>query len=708
MGNGAGEIHPAPARRIAQHAHQEEPPKNLNAYRITEADRLGDGGPKLKFQKNIAAIETLRQLDAEERPATPEEKATLVKYVGWGAMPQVFDVDNTDWRKEQFRLSEILSDEEHRSARATTLNAHYTAPTVIGAMYRAAERFGFKGGRVLEPACGIGHFVGLMPEDMLRRSTVTGIEIDPLTARIAKALYPDADIRAQPFEQTKLADGFYDLAISNVPFGDYTVHDPRCNNYKFSIHDYFFAAALEKVRPGGLLMFITSRGTMDKLDSTLREMLSTRTELLGAIRLPNDAFKKNAGTEVTTDIVMLRKLRPGEAPAGPAWKETAEHTNDSRRGIHHQRILRRPTGNDARSNAPRRWNVWRQRTDAGTGWSQSGGGTGSGRRDNCRRAFTRHSHTRSPSRRSKNPFPRPISSSPTPTVSTTAWSASARKMFLRPLTDMPSEMRSRIRHLIPVRDAVRDCLRSQMDGSTEEHVVETRQQLNLAYDRFVGRFGPVNLRANQRAFDGDPDLPLLLSLENYNDETKRATKATIFTERTIHHRQPVESVATPKEALLVTLNEHGCVDLDHMADLLNKPVAEFLPDLKGVIFLNPANEPMGDRRPVSLRQRAGETCPLRMQPSVTDPRFAENVEALKSVQPADLAATEIDVRLGAAWLPPEDVQQFTNEVAQHSVRRRDRPHPRARRVAYQRELGGAEARPPTRRIGALTVTRRSN
>ena len=296
-------------------------------------------------------------------------------------MPQVFDVDNTDWRKEQIRLSEILSDEEHRSARATTLNAHYTAPTVIGAMYRAAERFGFKGGRVLEPACGIGHFVGLMPEDMLRRSTVTGIEIDPLTARIAKALYPDADIRAQPFEQTKLADGFYDLAISNVPFGDYTVHDPRFNNYKFSIHDYFFAAALEKVRPGGLLMFITSRGTMDKLDSTLRELLSTRTELLGAIRLPNDAFKKNAGTEVTTDIVMLRKLRPGETPTGPAWKETAESYQRCRRGIHHQRILRRPTGNDARSNAPRRWNVWRQRTDTGTGRSQTGGGTGSGRRE---------------------------------------------------------------------------------------------------------------------------------------------------------------------------------------------------------------------------------------------------------------------------------------------------------------------------------------
>ena len=222
----------------------------------------------------------------------PEEKATLVKYVGWGALPQGFDVDNTDWRKEQFRLSEILSDEEHRSARATTLNAHYTAPTVIGAMYHAAGRFGFKGGRVLEPACGIGHFVGLMPEDMLRRSTVTGIEIDPLTARIAKALYPDADIREQPFEKSKLADESFDLAISNVPFGDYTVHDPRWNKFKFPIHDYFFPAALDKLRPGGLLMFITSRHTMDKLDPTMRELLAAKTELLGAIRLPNDAFKK--------------------------------------------------------------------------------------------------------------------------------------------------------------------------------------------------------------------------------------------------------------------------------------------------------------------------------------------------------------------------------------------------------------------------------
>ncbi|MBU6411380.1 MAG: methyltransferase domain-containing protein, partial [Verrucomicrobia bacterium] len=267
-------------------------------------------------------------LDAEERPASPDEKAALVKYAGWGAMPQVFDVDSANWRKEQIQLSDILSDEEHRSARATTLNAHYTSPAVIRAMYRAAQRFGFQGGNILEPACGIGHFIGLMPDEMLRQSTITGVEIDPLTARIAGALYPDTDIRQQPFEKSKLADESFDLAISNVPFGDYAVHDPRWNAWKFPIHDYFFAAALGIVRPGGLLMFITSHHTLDKMDSTLRELLSEKSELLGAIRLPNNAFKKNAGTEVTTDIVMLRKPRAGESPHGPAWKTAVDFTND--------------------------------------------------------------------------------------------------------------------------------------------------------------------------------------------------------------------------------------------------------------------------------------------------------------------------------------------------------------------------------------------
>ncbi len=597
-------------------------------------------------------------LDAEERPATEKEKAALVKYVGWGGLPQVFDVDNTDWHKEQVQLSEFLSDEEHRSARATTLNAHYTPPTVISAMYQAVERFGFKGGRVLEPACGIGHFVGLMPEDMLRRSTVTAIEIDPLTARIARALYPDTDIRAQPFEQTKLADGFYDLAISNVPFGDYTVHDPRWNSYKLQIHDYFFAAALEKVRPGGLVMFITSRGTMDKLDSTLRELLSTRTELLGAIRLPNDAFKKNAGTEVTTDIIMLHKLRAGEVPTGTAWKETAAYTNDIGEAF---------TLNEFFAARPEMM-LGQMRLTSGMYGGNDPTLEPDGRKlaEALAQAIEKLPQDIYEAQAHKIAEPTLEETIPAPDfVKPNAFCLHEgmvcirEENILRPLTDMPAETRSRIRHLIPVRDAVRDCLRSQMDGSNETRVIEARQQLNQAYDRFAGRFGPINLRANQRAFDGDPDLPLLLSLENYNDETKRATKATIFTERTIHHRQPVESVGTPKEALLVTLNEQGCVDLDRMAGLLNKPVAEFLPDLKGVIFLNPqTNQWETDDQYLSGNVR--EKLAVADAAAVTDPRFAENVEALKSVQPADLAATEIDARLGAAWLPTPDVQNFTN------------------------------------------------
>lgn len=659
MGDGARETHPAPTRRIVRR-HQDEPPRNLNSYRISEADRLGDGGPKQKFQQNLKAIETLRALDAEERPATAEEKAVLVKYVGWGAMPQVFDDYNREWAKERSALQANLSEEEFELARSTTLNAHYTSPTVIGAMYRAAERFGFNGGRVLEPACGIGHFIGIMPEDVLRRSTVTAIEIDPLTARIAKALYPDADIRAQPFEQTKLADGFYDLAVSNVPFGDYTVHDPRWNSLKLPIHDYFFASALEKVRPGGLVMFITSRGTMDKLDSALRELLSQRTELLGAIRLPNDAFKRNAGTEVTTDIVMLRKLRPGESPTGPAWKETASHTNDIGEAFTiNEYFIARPemmlgqlrlTGRMYRDNEPTLEPDGRSLAEA----------LAQAVERLPRDVYQAHAHQIAEPTIEET-IPAPDFVKPNAFCLHEGMVCIREENVLRPLNDLPSETRSRIRGMIQVRDAVRDCLRSQVDGSAEERVVETRQQLNFAYDRFAARFGPVNLRANQRAFDGDPDLPLLLSLENYNDETKRATKATIFTERTIHHRQPVESVETPKEALLVALNECGCVDLDRMAGLLNKPVEEFLPDLKGLIFRNPqTNEWETDDQYLSGNVR--EKLAVADAAAVTDPRFAENVEALKSVQPADLAATEIDVRLGSAWLPPEDVKDFTNKL----------------------------------------------
>ena len=585
----------------------------------------------------------------------------LVKYVGWGAMPQVFDVDSTSWHQEQIRLSEILSDEEHRSARATTLNAHYTAPVVIRSMYEAAQRFGFQGGQVLEPASGIGHFIGLMPEEMLRRSTVTGIEIDPLTARIAKALYPDADIREQPFEKSKLADESFDLAISNVPFGDYTVHDPRWNKFKFPIHDYFFPAALDKLRPGGLLMFITSRHTMDKLDPTMRELLAAKTELLGAIRLPNDAFKKNAGTEVTTDIVMLRKLRAGETTAGPAWTATAEFANDRQEKLsineyfaaHPEMMLgkMRLARGMYRDGEPV---LVPDDRDLETALSQAIG------RLPQKIYQAEKQNAVVPASDVNIPAPDYIKANAF-CVHEDGRVCIREDDQLRPLDDVPVETRSRIRRLIDVRDAVRVCLRSQLDGSSEEQVVGARDNLNLAYDRFVARFGPINARVNQNAFDGDPDLPLLLSLEHYDEETNVAVKASVFRERTIHHRRPVESVGLPKEALLVSLNEKGRVDLDHMASLLSRPAAEFLPDLKGMIFLNPQTKKW-ETEDQYLSGNVREKLVAADSASVADVRFRENVEALKSVQPADLPATEIDVRLGAAWLPPSDVQDFVHSL----------------------------------------------
>ncbi|MBI5385640.1 MAG: SAM-dependent DNA methyltransferase, partial [Verrucomicrobia bacterium] len=304
-----------------------EPPRNQGNYRITDEDKLGSGSLKQKCRHNLAAIELLKKLENEGRAATEAEKRILVRYVGWGGLPQVFDAWNEQWQEERERLEQLLTPDELDSTRATTLNAHYTAPLVIRAMYGALQRLGFKLGRILEPALGLGHFIGLMPDEMHAHSLITGVEIDSVTARLAKLLYPDADIRQQPFEDTKLADGFYDVAISNIPFGDYKPFDPRFKAWSFVIHDYFFAAALEKVRPGGLVLFITSKGTLDKVDGALREYVAGQADLLGAIRLPNDAFKKNANTEVTTDIVILRKRLPGEAPSGPAWKAITEITN---------------------------------------------------------------------------------------------------------------------------------------------------------------------------------------------------------------------------------------------------------------------------------------------------------------------------------------------------------------------------------------------
>jgi N12 class adenine-specific DNA methylase len=659
LGNRAGTLHPVAggSSGVADAA-----PKNLDCYRITDDDRLGAGGPKQKFQQNLRAIQVVRKLEADAQSATLDEKAILVKYAGWGAMPQIFDDQNQDWTKERDLLRAELSGEDYDQARATTLNAHYTSPVVVRAMYQAAERFGFRAGKILEPACGIGNFIGLMPEEMLHRSGITGIEIDPVTARIAKALYPGVDLRQQPFEKSKLPNESFDLAISNVPFGDYRVHDPRWNKFKFPIHDYFFAAALDKVRPGGLLLFITSHHTMDKLDSTLRDVLSEKSELLGAIRLPNNAFKKNAGTEVTTDIIMLRKLRDGESPCGAAWKTAPDYTNDQKQNfslneyyVAHpemmlgtMRLARGLYSNDEPTLQP-------GARDLGEALAQV--------IEKLPQNVYQVQNQPIARKKIEVNIPAPDFIKPNAFCVHEDGRVCIRQEdgTLRPLDDVPVETRSRIRRLIEVRDAVRGCLRSQLDGSPESEVIEMREKLNLAYDRFISRFGPINARVNQNAFDGDPDLPLLLSLEHYDEENSIATKAAIFFERTIHHKQAIETADTPKSALLITLNEKGKVDLEHMAGLLDKSVEEILPDLKGMIFLNPQTQQWETedqylsgnvRGKLSNAQAAG----------IGDPRFHENVEALKTVQPKDLLATEIDVRLGATWLPPEDVEKFIHDL----------------------------------------------
>lgn len=669
MGPGAREIH-SPGGGASGVA----PPRNQSNYRITAADRLGEGSLKAKFEQNVAAIELLRAIEAETRVATPEQKAVLVKYTGWGGLPQVFaEPDEAPkWKEEQARLKELLLPEEYQAARATVLNAHYTAPAVIRAMYAAVSRLGFTHGRVLEPACGLGHFFGLMPDDMRARSSLTGIEIDPLTVRLACQLYPDADIRVQPFEEATLATNSIDLAISNVPFGDYAPFDLKLNPRKFHIHDYFFLAAAERVRPGGLVAFITSRGTLDKQYPHFRETVAKACDLVAAIRLPHTAFKKNANTEVTADIIILRKRGPGEKPGGPAWLESRPmppgdeanpiflneyyHANPAmllgrmeraEHGMYGREEIR--LASDGR--------------DLGMMLDMAVSGLPAG-------IYQPLSDAQLAAVRQAIPAPPGVKPNAYTLTDHGGGGIAVREGDeLRLLTDLTPQTARRIRRLIYVRDAVRDCLRTQVENRGEEEVLSARFRLNQDYDYFVGQFGPVSSPVNARAFAGDPDLPLLLSLENYNEDTNTAAKTAIFRERTIQARQPVVSAGGAKEALVITLNEKGRVDLEHIGKLLGKTEADFLPELQGAIYFNPVSrrwEPDDEYLSGNVREKLAVAERLAKK----DAGYRHHVEVLQAVQPADLKATEIDARLGAAWIPAEDVEAFAKgmlRIPQHST-----------------------------------------
>ncbi|HWC58624.1 MAG TPA: DEAD/DEAH box helicase family protein, partial [Verrucomicrobiae bacterium] len=603
-----------------------------------------------------------RKLDSEKRPATDEERRILVKYVGWGGIPQVFALqESREWRSEREQLKALLSEQEYESARATTLNAHYTSPTVIAAIYRAVERLGFQHGRIIEPALGIGHFFGLMPESMSVHSTLTGIEIDPISASIARKLYPDVDIRNQGFEKAILADNSFDLAISNVPFGDYKLHDTKFNAHNFFIHDYFFAKGMDKVRPGGLLVFITSKGTLDKIDSGLRDFLREKVDFLGAIRLPNTAFKQNANTEVTADIIFLRKLEIGETPAGTAWSALAEHSNPD--GVifqineyfaanpHMMLGTMRNVGRMYQSNEPTLASDGRNLAEALNDAVQN-------LPSNVYRQTTQESATVSGA---KQDILAPDY------IKENAYALHDGVIVVRigdvlqPIENLGEDRARRIRAMIKLRDAVREALRTQIEGRDEESVVLARRVLNDRYDYFAAHFGPINEKPNLRAFDNDPDLPLLLSLEDYSEETRRATKTAIFRERTIQQAQAPRFAETPKDALVLSLNATGRVDLRTMEALLNRPADEFLPELKGLVYRNPQTEQWetedqylsGDVRVKLTEARAA---------AVGNSFYRENVTALEAVQPVDLSASEIDARLGAAWIPVSDVEVFAKSL----------------------------------------------
>jgi len=634
--------------------------RNQDNYQITDADQIGHGSIKRKCQGNLEAIALLKQLEQEQRAATDDEKSILVRYVGWGGLPQVFDPNNELWADQREQLEALLTNDELESARATTLNAHYTAPLIIKAIYSLLRQLGFICGRILEPACGLGHFIGLMPTEMLARSHITGIEIDSITTRLAKHLYPDADIRHQPFEEARLADGYYDVAISNIPFGDYKPYDARFKKWKFVIHDYFFAKALDKVRPGGLILFITSKGTLDKLDGALREYVAHQADLIGAIRLPNDAFKRNANTEVTTDIVILRKRLVGELPQGPAWKALADISNSGGETItvneyfatHPQMMLGEMhlEGSMYRGNEP---TLVSNGKDLAEQLTQAIA--------QLPRDVFQPLHQSVQPRNSAQSFPAPEHIKPNAYTVINDQIGFRDGDQIRLVDGLSPQRAQRIRGLIRVRDAVRRCLRTQIEFTADDELDSCRLLLNQTYDRFVGHFGPISERANATAFRGDPDLPLLLSLEHYDESSKRAVKAAIFRERTIQGKPPSVEIKTSQDALLVTLGERGRVDLDYLSGLLHRKPSEFLPELQGAIFQNPQTH-RWETEDEYLSGNVRTKLTVAEAAALSDNEFAANVEALKLVQPTDLVASEIDARLGSTWIPTEDLQDFTEEL----------------------------------------------
>ena len=642
-----------------EQAAEEAPPRN---FRITD-DHLGEGGSKAKFRANLEAIETLKAIEAEGRSATPEEQETLSRYVGWGGLADAFDANKAAWTQEYKALQAALTPEEYTAARSSTLNAHYTSPTVIRAIYEAVSRLGFQTGNILEPACGVGNFFGMLPEEM-RNSRLYGVELDSISGRIAKQLYPEAYITVAGFETTDRRD-FYDLAIGNVPFGQYQVNDKAYNKLGFSIHNYFLAKALDQVRPGGLVTFVTSRYTMDAKDPTVRRYLSQRAELLGAIRLPNNAFQTNAGTDVVSDILFLQRR---EQPI--VTDEPWVHLGLSQNGIpinsyfveHPEMVLGELT----------RESTQYGREEA-TVRPLEGVSLAEQLREAVQHIQGNYQEASFPDLGDGEAVDDSIPADPAVknysfTVSNGEIYYRENSRMVRPQLSAPAK--ARVKAMVELRDCVHHLIDLQLQDGTDGEIQAAQQQLNALYDAFTPNFGLVNDKANRLAFSDDASYYLLCALEVLDQDGKLERKADLFTKRTIRPQRQVTSVDTPSEALAVSLGERGRVDLAFMAELLGTPgeYTRITRELSGIIFCDPLeareDNPAAGWHTADdyLSGNVREKLRQAKQAAQQNPAYAINVKALTAAQPRDLDASEIEARLGATWIEPEDIQKFMVET----------------------------------------------
>ena len=629
---------------------QEQEPHN---FHITDDD-LGAGGPKAKFKANMEAIRLLKELEQDQRLATPEEQEVLSRYVGWGGIPQAFEERNSAWAEEYTQLKEVLTPEEYSAARASTLNAFYTSPTVIKAMYEALGNMGLKQGNILEPSCGVGNFMGLLPESM-GAASMYGVELDPVSGQIAKQLYQKNRIAVQGFEETSYPDSFFDSVIGNVPFGAYQVSDRKYDRYHFMIHDYFIAKSLDLVRPGGVVAVVTSSGTMDKQNPEVRQYFANRADLLGAIRLPNNAFQRNANTSVVADILFFQK-RDRAAITEPDWvqlKTTPEgYTVNSYFADHPEMVL---------------GDFTTESTQYGKQEVTVKAKEGADLAEQLKEAVKHIQGTITEQEISDTELEEQVVSIPAdPDIKNFSFALVGEDIYYRENSvmnkmELPVVTGERVRGMVAIRDATNRLLERQLEECSDEEVASLQAELNQVYDSFTAKYGLLSSNANKRAFSMDSSYCLLTSLEFLDEKGELKRKADIFTKRTIRRAEPVTSVDTASEALAVSIGEKAKVDIPYMMELTGKTEEEVTEELTGVIFKNPLTdkwEPSDEYLSGNVREKLN----VARQFAENHPEYMVNVQALERVQPKDLDASEIEARLGATWISPDYITEFMAET----------------------------------------------